>query len=85
MLLQCLARGTTHMPRPQEEVIQAREATITVEDTSATTVHAAEASIQEAVVASESTVTFIKEVESQATLAEKEAWERVSRMGRIVP
>jgi hypothetical protein len=43
-------------------------------------VHAAEASAKEATIAWESATTFIKEVEDWAAIAEREAWERVSRI-----
>jgi hypothetical protein len=56
------------------------EATATIEPARATMVCAVEASAQEAIAAQESTMTLIKKVEDLAAQAEREAWERVSRM-----
>jgi hypothetical protein len=68
------------MPRPQEELIQARGATTTVMAAHHASVHAMEASIREAATVWESITSSIREVEDQATLAKMEVWERVSGM-----
>jgi hypothetical protein len=74
LLLHFLAWDTTGIPGSQEEATQAWEVA------RATVVHAGKASARENVVAWENTVALIKEVHDWATLAEREACERVSRM-----
>jgi hypothetical protein len=68
------------VPRPQEEVIQLREATTTTEPADATVVCVVEPSALEAAVAWETIAALVKEAKDRAILAKREAWERVSRM-----
>jgi hypothetical protein len=68
------------MPTSQKVVTQAWEGIIVVEVAHAVAVFAAEASTQEAATAWESTAALVRDVEAQAALAGREAWERVSRV-----
>jgi hypothetical protein len=60
-------------------MIRAWEAATTMEVVCVAVVRVAEASVQEAATTRESIVALVKE-EDRATLAEREAWERVPRM-----
>jgi hypothetical protein len=77
---ECLAHGAVDVPGPREEVIRAREAATTMKDARATLVWATEAFDLEATAVRESAMALVKEVEDRATLAEREAQERVSRI-----
>jgi hypothetical protein len=68
------------MPTSQKVVTQAWEGIIVVEVAHAVAVFAAEASTQEAAMAWESTAALVRDVEAQAALAGRKAWERVSRV-----
>jgi hypothetical protein len=68
------------MPTLQAEGAWVWEAAIAVEVTHVVVVLAAEASAQEAAAARDSVVVLIKDAEDQATLVEREVWERVSRV-----
>jgi hypothetical protein len=61
-------------------VTRAREASSTAEAACVTAVLAAETSAQEVVAVRDSVVLLVNDVEDQATLAEREAQERVSRV-----
>jgi hypothetical protein len=62
------------------EVAQERETIVTVEATSVAAMLAAETSAREAAMAQDSAALQVKDVEAWASLAEREALERVSRV-----
>jgi hypothetical protein len=68
------------VPGIQEEVIQSQEVVVAAETAHAAVIRAAAASAQEVTVAWERAMTFLKEVEAWAILAEREAQERVLRV-----
>jgi hypothetical protein len=68
------------MPMPQEEVTRAWEVVVAAEAAHVTVVRAAEGFAQEPAMARESAMALVWEVEARATLVEREAWERVSRV-----
>jgi hypothetical protein len=80
VLLHLLSRGSTDMSALLAEVTRAWEAVAAVEATHITTILAVEISAHEAAAAQDSAALRIEDVEDRAALAEREAWERVSRV-----
>jgi hypothetical protein len=80
LFLQLLNQGSADVPALQAEVTRVREATAAMEATRIVVVFAIETSAQKAAAAWDSTALHVKDAEDRAVLAEREAWERVSRV-----
>jgi hypothetical protein len=80
LFLHLLSRGSADVPALLTEVTQAREAAAATEATRITVVLAAETSAQDAAAARDSAALCVMDVENWATLVERVALEKESRV-----